>query len=131
MTLIEQIGKDFTTAFKAREMDKKNFLGLLKSEVTKESKTPDDVYIVSKIKSMIKNAAATNSLSEDELAVLETYLPKQMSEAELGLAIGLYIKHEGLSTMKDMGKVMGYLKTNHDGQYDGKLASGIIKELLN
>ena len=70
MSLIEQINQDFMIAYKAKEMQKKDFLGVLKTEVTKETKIPEDTYIVSKIKSMIKNAAATNSLTEDELSIL-------------------------------------------------------------
>lgn len=128
--LIEQISKDFMAAYKAKEMEKKDFLGVLKTEVTKESKTPEDAYVVGKIKSMIKNAAATNSLSEDELAILENYLPKQLSEDELRTVIGLTVMKEGYSGMKDMGKVMSELKANYDGQYDGGMASSIIKKLL-
>jgi len=129
--LIEQISKDFMTAYKAKDMVTKDFLGVLKTEVTRESKTPDDAYIVSKIKSMIKNAADTNSLTKDELDILNSYLPKQLTEDELRTVIGLVIMKEGLTTMKDMGKIMGWLKSNYDGQYDGGLASKIIKELLN
>lgn len=129
--LIEQISKDFMTAYKAKDMVTKDFLGVLKTEVTRESKTPDDAYIVSKIKSMIKNAADTNSLTKDELDILNSYLPKQLTEDELRTVIGLVIMKEGLTTMKDMGKIMGWLKSNYDGQYDGGLASKIIKEQLN
>ena len=75
MTLIEKISKDFTEAYKSKDMEKKNFLGVIKTEVTKESKTPEDSYIVGKLKSMIKNAEATNSLSEYELSVINEYLP--------------------------------------------------------
>ena len=130
MTLIEQISKDFMAAFKAREMEKKNFLGLLKSEVTKESKTPDDVYIVGKIKSMIKSAEATNSLSENELEYMNAYLPKQMTEEELILVINAEIKYNGYYGMKDMGKVMSFLKSNYGGTYDGGMVSTIIKQNL-
>ena len=129
--LIEQISKDFMAAYKAKEMEKKDFLGVLKTEVTRESKTPDDTYVVSKIKSMIKNAAATNSLSEDELSILNQYLPVQMSESDLRTEIEVIIKMNSYDSMKDMGKVMGDLKSNHDGQYDGGLASKITKEILN
>ena len=129
--LIEQISKDFMAAYKAKEMEKKDFLGVLKTEVTRESKTPDDTYVVSKIKSMIKNAAATNSLSESELEILNQYLPAQMSESDLRSEIELIINTNSYDGMKDMGKVMGQLKTNYDGQYDGAIASKIIKEMLN
>ena len=80
MKLIERISNDFTEAYKAKDMDKKNFLGVIKTEVTKESKTPEDSYIIRKIKSMIKNAEATNSLTDNELSILNEYLPTQMTE---------------------------------------------------
>jgi len=130
MSLIEQINEDFIIAYKAKNMSKKDFLGVLKTEVTKESKIPDDAYIVSKIKSMIKNAAATNSLTDEELEILNKYLPKQMSDSELRDVIDSYIKTEGLTDIKQMGQIMNYLKTNYEGQYNGSSASVIIKEIL-
>ena len=130
MKLIERISNDFTEAYKAKDMDKKNFLGVIKTEVTKESKTPEDSYIISKIKSMIKNAEATNSLTDNELSILNEYLPTQMTEETLRDAIKLLIDDQELSSLKEMGKVMTYLKNNFDGQYDGRMASTITKELL-
>ncbi len=130
MKLIERISNDFTEAYKAKDMDKKNFLGVIKTEVTKESKTPEDSYIISKIKSMIKNAEATNSLTDNELSILNEYLPTQMTEETLRDAIKLLIDDYELSSLKEMGKVMTYLKNNFDGQYDGRMASTITKELL-
>lgn len=130
MSLIEQINQDFMIAYKAKEMEKKDFLGVLKTEVTKETKNPEDAYIVSKIKSMIKNAAATNSLTEAELIILNQYLPAQMGEETLRQIINEEVINNGYSDMKDMGKIMGYLKNNYDGQYDGGLVSKLIKEIL-
>lgn len=130
MKLIERISNDFTEAYKAKDMDKKNFLGVIKTEVTKESKTPEDSYIISKLKSMIKNAEATNSLTDNELSILNEYLPTQMTEETLRDAIKLLIDDYELSSLKEMGKVMTYLKNNFDGQYDGRMASRITKELL-
>ena len=130
MKLIERISNDFTEAYKAKDMDKKNFLGVIKTEVTKESKNPEDSYIISKLKSMIKNAEATNSLTDNELVIINEYLPTQMSEDMLRDSIKLLIEDYGLSSLKDMGNVMSYLKNNFDGRYDGRLASTITKELL-
>lgn len=130
MKLIERISNDFTEAYKAKDMDKKNFLGVIKTEITKESKTPEDSYIISKLKSMIKNAEATNSLTDNELSILNEYLPTQMTEETLRDAIKLLIDDYELSSLKEMGKVMTYLKNNFDGQYDGRIASTITKELL-
>ena len=130
MKLIEKINKDFMDAYKSKEMAKKDFLGVLKTEVTKESKDPGDVYVVNKIKSMIKNAESTNSLSEFELDILLDYLPIQMSDETLRHRILNYIEAAKLEGAKDMGKVMAFLKSNFDGQYDGKRASEITREIL-
>lgn len=130
MKLISRINEDFMLAYKAKEMEKKDFLGVLKTEVTKESKTPEDGYVVGKIKSMIKNAESTNSLSEMELTILNGYLPKQMEVDEIKQIVVDFVNENGISSPKEMGKVMAYLKTNFDGQYDGKVASNLIKEVL-
>jgi len=130
MKLIERISKDFMDAYKAKEMTKKDFLGVLKTEVTKESKEPEDAVVINKIKSMIKNAEATNSLSVYELNILNTYLPIQMSDETLKHRIMNYVETAGIESAKDMGKVMAFLKSNFDGQYDGKKASEITREIL-
>jgi uncharacterized protein YqeY len=79
---------------------------------------------------MIKNAEATNSLSRFELEILNSYLPVQMSDETLRHRIVNYIEVSKLEGAKDMGKVMAFLKSNFDGQYDGKRASEITRELL-
>jgi uncharacterized protein YqeY len=131
MRLIEQIGADFKAAYMESRTneaakEKKNFLGVLKTEVTKESKDPSDGYIISKIKSMIKSAEATESLSDMEMEVLEDYLPKQLSEAELTQIINDFTAD---NSGVNMGQIMGHLKKNYGGQYDGKIASGLAKSL--
>ena len=130
MKLIDKISNDFVEAYKAKDMNRKNFLGVIKTEVTKEDKKPEDSYIISKLKSMVKNAEATNSLTNEELLIIDEYLPTQMSEDMLRSKIESIIKDQSLSGIKDMGKVMGYLKSNYDGEYDGKMASIITKEIL-
>ena len=65
-----------------------------------------------------------------EIAVIERFLPKQMSEAEAASAIQALIKEVGATSMKDMGKIMGALKTKYAGQMDFGKANGIIKNYL-
>ena len=127
MTLIEKINTDFMVAYKAKNMDEKNFLGVLKTEVSKETKTPEDSFIVGKIKAMIKNAATTNSLSELELTILEGYLPSQLTETDLESIVEKYLEENEVNSM---GQIMGHLKTNYGGQYDGKMASTLVKTFL-
>jgi uncharacterized protein len=130
MKLIDKISEDFTNAYKSKDMITKNFLGVIKTEVTKEDKNPEDSYVVAKIKSMIKNAEATNSLTDDEINILNRYLPTQLSEPELIVIISDEVKSNGYKGIGDMGKIMGFLKSNYDGAYDGKSASTIIKTVL-
>jgi uncharacterized protein YqeY len=65
-----------------------------------------------------------------EIAVIEEFLPRQMSEAEAREAIALVIKETGAASPKDMGRVMGALKQRYAGQMDFGKASGLVKELL-
>lgn len=66
-----------------------------------------------------------------EIKVIEKFLPKQMSEAESLEAIKAVIAATGAASMKDMGKVMGALKTQYAGQLDFGKASVQIKSLLS
>lgn len=66
-----------------------------------------------------------------EIAVIERFLPKQMDDAEISAAIKTIIAETGASSMKDMGKIMGVLKSKYDGQLDMGKANGVIKSLLS
>ena len=65
-----------------------------------------------------------------EIAVIEEFLPKQMSEAEAKAVIAAVVKEVGAASPKDMGKVMAVLKERYAGQMDFGKASGLVKELL-
>ncbi len=66
-----------------------------------------------------------------EIAVIEQFLPKQMSEEETGAAIRELIASLGASSVKDMGKVMAALKSKYAGQVDMTKASAAVKEALS
>lgn len=65
-----------------------------------------------------------------EIAVLETYLPKQMDEAATKAAVAALVAELGAAGPKDMGRVMGAMKERFAGQMDFGKASGVLKELL-
>lgn len=65
-----------------------------------------------------------------EIAVIETYLPKQMDEAGVRAAVAAAVAELGAAGPKDMGRVMGTLKERYAGQMDFGKASGVLKELL-
>lgn len=67
---------------------------------------------------------------QNEINVIEKFLPKQMGDAEIENAIKSAIAATGASSMKDMGKVMGELKAKYVGQMDFGKANGVIKSLL-
>lgn len=65
-----------------------------------------------------------------EKVVLDSYLPKILEVTELMEVINTIIKSINATSIKDMGRVMKELSTNYSGQFDGKTASTIIKEVL-
>src|SRR5271155_131575 len=66
----------------------------------------------------------------EEIAIISAYLPKQMSEADMKAAIASAIAETGAAGMKDMGKVVGALKTKYAGQMDFGKASALVKAAL-
>ncbi|MFO1121403.1 MAG: GatB/YqeY domain-containing protein [Hyphomicrobiales bacterium] len=66
----------------------------------------------------------------EEIAVIQSYMPKQMSEDEAKAAVAAVIAAVGASSVKDMGKVMAELKSRHAGQMDMAKAGAIVKSLL-
>jgi uncharacterized protein YqeY len=67
---------------------------------------------------------------EEEIAVIERFLPKQLSEDEIRQQVKAAIEATGAAGPQDMGKVMGVVTKQLAGQADGKIISGIVKELL-
>jgi uncharacterized protein YqeY len=67
---------------------------------------------------------------KDEVAVISSYLPQQMDEAETKAAIEAAIAETGAASMKDMGKVVGVLRGKYAGRMDFAKASGLVKDML-
>ncbi len=116
--LIEKIVEDFTAAYKAKDMEKKDFLGLLRGELTKVTKTPDDKEVIAKCKSMLKKndesmdkmkqmgIEVVSSLSDREIEILNSYIPAQMSEGE----IEVKVKEAIDGGANNIGRIMGAFK---------------------
>ncbi len=66
----------------------------------------------------------------DEMGIIQSYMPKQMDEAEAKIAVAAVIREIGAASIKDMGKVMAELKTRYAGQMDMAKAGGMVKGLL-
>jgi len=68
---------------------------------------------------------------QEEIAIIQGYLPKQMSDAEMTAAIDAAVAETGAASMKDMGKVIGALRGKYAGQMDFGKASGLVKAKLS
>ena len=128
MNLKEQINADFITAFKAKEMERKNFLGLLKSEIQNEegrgTVTTDGTVLII-LRKMEKALKLTNNPeSLVELSYMEPYLPSLMTEEQIRTIVKGY-KDAGLT---NGGQIMGQFNKEHKGLADNKLVSSIVAE---
>jgi len=77
-----------------------------------------------------QNRADLAQKEQEEIAVIEKFLPKQLSEAELKEAVSKIIAETGAASPADMGKVMGVASKQLAGKADGKAISAVVKELL-
>ncbi|HLL30389.1 MAG TPA: GatB/YqeY domain-containing protein, partial [Allosphingosinicella sp.] len=103
----------------------------------------DDVTVTEVLQKMIKQRRESVALYEQggrqeladaekaEIAVIEGFLPRQMSEEEARAAIDAIVAETGASSLKDMGKVMAALKEKHAGGLDMSKASGLVKARLS
>lgn len=129
MTLQEKINADLKAAMLKKDETTKSILRVLIGELNRVDKIVSDEKVIATVKKMIENAKIVGG-AEDEIAVLENYIPKQLTEEELSGIISSLI-FENSYTAKDMGKIMATLKSSHNGRYDGKLASTLIKNILS
>ena len=151
MSLRNQIEEKLNQALKAKDKNTYPTLRLVVSAIkdaeiagrTKGQKEMSDSDITAILKKMIKQRnescevykkAGRDELLENEtkeIEVINTFLPKQLSEDETKKICADVVKSVGASSMKDMGKVMGVLKSKHANTLDFSKVSSIIKELLN
>jgi len=102
----------------------------------------DDTGVLSLLQTMIKQRRESIDMytkggrsdlvasEQAEIDVIQSFLPKQMSDEEVEAAIREIVAQTGASSIKDMGKVMGALKAKYAGQLDMGKASGLIKTIL-
>ncbi len=129
--LKDKISEDFMKAFKAKDMDKKNFLGVVKGEIQlQEGRGIDstDENVLKVLKKIEKSLKQTNTEeATKELSYIEKYLPSQMSEGKIKEIILEYTN----SGMVNIGQIMGKFNKEHKGKADNKLVSEIVKSILN
>jgi uncharacterized protein len=148
--LRDDINNALKEAMKAKDERKISTLRLINStfknadiEARGSGKTLSDADLLSVLQKMIKQRQESKELYEkggrpelaqqegEEIAIIQAYLPRQMSDAEMGAAIDVAIKETGAAGMKDMGKVIGALRGKYAGQMDMGKASAAVKAKLS
>ena len=151
MGLKEQIGEDIKTAMKAKDKVRlQTVRGIKKAILEKEvelrpkgieSLTPQqEIELLSQQAKQRRDSiqqykdAGRDELAEketQELAIIETYLPEQVSDSELESIIDEIIANSGASSPKDLGKVMGPAMKQLKGKADGKKIQALVKSKLS
>ncbi len=149
MGLQEQVMAEMKAAMKAKDTVALEALRAIKSALLLAStekgaaegmSEADEIKLVQKLVKQRKDSATIftdqgrNDLAEPELAqaaIIEKFLPEQLSEEEIEKAVVDVIATTGASGMQDMGKVMGMVSKKLAGQADGKTISTIVKAKLS
>ena len=139
------------TAMKAGDKQRTATIRLIQSALknrdielrTGAAPADDDATVVEVLQKMIKQRRESIALYEQggraelaevekaEVAVIEQFLPRQMSEEETNAAIDAIVAETGASSVKDMGRVMAALKERHARQLDMSKASALVKARLS
>ena len=136
MELQKQISADLVTAMKTKDTTTLNTLRVLKGEIQRAEQSPNgrielsDGDIVKLIKKSIDGINEIGG-NQDEVLVLEKYMPKQMNLDDVISLVKILIAENNYNSPKDMGKIMAHFSQNFAGQYDGKLLSEIVKKELS
>ncbi|AWU93381.1 GatB/YqeY domain-containing protein [Azospirillum ramasamyi] len=152
MTLRTQFNDSLKDAMRAKDMRAVSTLRLILTELKNRDIDArsrgvtdgiDEAGILSMLQTMVKQRNESAGMYEqggrpelaqqerEEIAVIERFLPKQMSEEESAAAIDAIVAELGASSIKDMGKVMAELKARHAGQMDFSKAGGLVKARLS
>ena len=147
MALTDIINSDLKEAMKAKDKVKLESLRAIKSALlmaatekgASESSEELELKMLQKLVKQRKDAATIfaeqgrDDLAQpelDQVAIIEAYLPAQMSEDEVKAIVYAVVAQLGASSMADMGKVMGMVNQKLAGKADGKVTAGFVKAAL-
>lgn len=147
MSLLESLQKDMIAAMKAKDKVKLGTIRMLKAAVVNEQievghalSSDEEIAVLSReLKQRkdsleeFKNAGRDEAVQnlKNEIKVVESYLPEQLSEDEVKTIVQETIDQVGATSKADFGKVMGAVMPKLKGKADGKLVNATVKELLN
>ena len=148
MNLEQQVMVEMKDAMKARDEAGLRGLRAIKAEIIKAKTEPGaggeitaegEMKLLQKIVKQRRDSLEIFTTQnrpdlaikeQEEIAIIERFLPKQLSADEIKEALKLIIAEVGASSPADMGKVMGVATKQLAGKADGKVVSGLVKELL-
>ena len=144
MSLLEQVKADTTAAMKAGERESVAALRLVANELQKAHKEssgdePDELAVLQRErKRRLEAAEAYRDASREDLAeaeereaaIIEGYLPQQLSDEDLHTIVGDAVAATGASSPKEMGRVMSIVMPKVQGRADGKRVSAVVQEKL-
>ena len=147
MTLKERITEDMKAAMRASEKERLSTIRMVQAAIQQrevdERIKLDDAQVIAVLEKMVKQRresivafeqggrADLADKEKTEIALLQSYLPAQLSEAEVDALINEAIASTGAASMKDMGKVMGVVKAKAAGRADMGAVSARIKAALS
>src|SRR5688500_13261820 len=147
----DSIKQALTGAMKAGDKPRVGTLRLVQSELknrdielrgAKDPPADDDVIVTGVLQKMIKQRRESIDMYQKggreelaeveaaEVAVIEEFLPRQMSDEEIGALVDGLVAETGAGSVKDMGRVMALIKERHSGQLDLSKASQMVKAKL-
>ena len=146
MSIKDQITEDMKTAMRAKEVARLGAIRLLlaaiKQREVDERVVVDDAGVIAIVEKMIKQRKDSISQFEKagrddlvaievgEMAILQDYLPAQLSDAEVEAAVAAAVSSTGATGPQDMGKVIGALKAQLAGKADMGKVSALVKTSL-
>ena len=151
MSLREQLNADLKTALKAKDQMTMSTIRLIVAAIKERdiaergkghAEGIGEGEILSLLQTMIKQRRESANIYREggrpelaeredcEVEIIERFLPKQMNDNELSDAISSLIEETGANSIKDMGKIMGALKSKYAGQVDMTRAGAVVKEKL-
>jgi uncharacterized protein YqeY len=147
VSIKEQLMDDLKTAMREKDLNRKQTVTMLRAAVKQvEVDTREEILdeqIVEIVQKQIKQKKAAYEEFKkgdredlmkqtlEEIAILEVYLPEQLSVEEVRKLVEQAVEETGANSMRDMGRVMGILKEKTAGRADGKTLSDLVKEILS
>ena len=142
MSLIDQVKSDTAVALKSGDKERVQALRLITNELQKAAKDQsngDETAVLQRErKRRLEAAQAYTDAGRDDLAdgerreaaIIEEYMPEQLSDEELHAIVGDAVAESGAASPQDMGKVMSLVMPQVQGRADGKRVSAVVREKL-